>query len=417
VGPAWREAFDIAWLSRALSLALSRDPPAWRGWTRGLASAAAEAAAYSPPGIKLSPQQITHLLAEEDSFFTAATAGDTLRGGPELDLVQLGALLRPTIAFQWPPQPHPPPSHPQPAPAVPSTRVGDWPQWPFHDKERCPAPPDQAHFGFVAQVKLALVKECTLANATGILPRDGMLYFFVQKGSLHSNPENHDVNDLASFLLQPVQCCVVHYAGSSGDEWPLTSIHAVDARKFFSGVPLRAYTSTALASDVSLTAPPFAAHQIFMSPSGDDGSDAGSGYCSEMEGMAEDDYLKYASEAGPDRRAPLMLGHRVPPPWMAGARGGDYFDDGGGGDDEMMLSGYMMTKLRDVCYPQPVDAINAANTDAQPAALSDDTVPLLQFHVNHWLLGEYYLVFVVGKEDLLARRFDKVTAHVQFKIQ
>jgi len=52
VGPAWREAFDVPWLSRALSLALSRDPPAWRGWTLGLASAAA--VAYSLP-LKLSP--------------------------------------------------------------------------------------------------------------------------------------------------------------------------------------------------------------------------------------------------------------------------------------------------------------------------------------------------------------------------
>jgi len=52
----------------------------------------------------------------------------------------------------------------------------------------------------------------------------------------------------------------------------------------------------------------------------------------------------------------------------------------------------MMSKLRDVCYPEPVDAIdatdaiNAMNTDAnvsKPAALNDDTVPLLQFHVNH----------------------------------
>ena len=174
------------------------------------------------------------------------------------------------------------------------------------------------------------------------------------------------------------------------------------------------------ASDVSLTAPPFAAHQMFMCPSDGGASDAGSGYCSEMEGMAEDDYLKYSSEAGPDRRAPLMLGHCAPPPWMADARGGDSFGDVGGGGDDMMLSDLILSKLRDVCYPKPVDAIDATSTDAKvekPATLSDNTVPLLQFHVNHPLLGEYYLIFIVGKDDLLARRFDKVTAHVQFNIQ
>jgi len=312
VGPAWREAFDVAWLSRALSLALSRNPPAWRGWTRGLASAAA-AAAYTPP-LQLSPQQITHLLGEEDSFFSAVTAGDPMIGG-QLDLEKHGALLRPTIAFQWPPhpQPPPPPPHPQPASAVPSTRVGDWPQWPFHDKERWPARPEKAHFGFVAQVNLALVKGCALANATGILPRDGMLYFFVQKGSLQMNLENmHDANDVASFVLQPVQCCVVCYDGSSGDEWPLSSIHVDASTAFWAempylGLPARAYTSTVPASDMLLSAPPFAAHQMFNFLA--------------TAREVEDDYLNHASEAGPDRRAPLMLGHCAPPPWMAGARG------------------------------------------------------------------------------------------------
>jgi hypothetical protein len=86
----------------------------------------------------------------------------------------------------------------------------------------------------VAQVNLALVKGCALANATGILPRDGMLYFFVEKGSLQMKPEEYmpDANDLANFFLQLVQCCVVHYDGSSSDEWPLSSVH-VDARKAF----------------------------------------------------------------------------------------------------------------------------------------------------------------------------------------
>jgi len=41
----------------------------------------------------------------------------------------------------------------------------------------------------------------------------------------------------------------------------------------------------------------------------------------------------------------------------------------------------------------------------------------ITFNLRRYILGQYYLVFVVGKEDLLARRFDKVTAHVQFRIQ
>ena len=132
VGPAWRDAFDVAWLSRALVHALSRDPPAWRGWTRGLTSAAAD----SPP-LSLTPQQISHLLGEGDSFFSAATAGagDTLMSGPPLDLAEHGGMLRPTIVFQWPLDLRPDPWHvvwpppPQPASAVPPTRVGHWPQW------------------------------------------------------------------------------------------------------------------------------------------------------------------------------------------------------------------------------------------------------------------------------------------------
>jgi len=157
------------------------------------------------------------------------------------------------------------------------------------------------------------------------------------------------------------------------------------------------------------------------------GSDAGSGYCSEAEGMAENEYLKYASKAGPDRRAPLMLGHCAPPPWMVGAHdGGGFGDPYGDGDDngnDNLLSGMMMSKLREVCYPKAVNpaATNTGTTVVKtpeaPRELSDGTVPLLQFHVNHRVLGEYYLVFVAREEDLLARRFDKVTAHVQFKIQ
>ena len=134
VGPAWREAFDVAWLTRALVHALSRDPPAWRGWTRGLASAAVTE--DSPP-LKLAPQQITHLLGEEDSLFSAVTAGagDTFMSGPPLDMAEHGVMLRPTIAFQWPLDPRPDPWHvvvpppPQSASAVPPARVGYWPQW------------------------------------------------------------------------------------------------------------------------------------------------------------------------------------------------------------------------------------------------------------------------------------------------
>jgi len=241
VGPAWREAFDIAWLSRSLSRALSRDPPAWRGWTRGLATAPADSPSLE---LSLTPQQITQLLREEDSFFSAATEGDVypVPGyrlvGPTLDLAEHSAFLRPTIAFQsrptrvpiafqWPPDPDTELGEAQLSFAVPSTRVGGRPQWPFHDTERCPAPPDKAQYGFVAQVNLALAKGCALANAAGLPPRDGMLYFFLQKGSLrrsHIDPGNY-----CSVYLRPEQCCVVHDAGSSSDEWPPPSAAASDA--------------------------------------------------------------------------------------------------------------------------------------------------------------------------------------------
>jgi hypothetical protein len=62
-----------------------------------------------------------------------------------------------------------------------------------------------------------------------------------------------------------------------------------------------------------------------------------------------------------------------------------------------------------------VQAITANNT-GKPEALCDDTVPLLQFHMSHMMLGEYYLICIAHKEDLLAHRFDRVTAHVQFDI-
>ena len=78
----------------------------------------------------------------------------------------------------------------------------------------------------MAQVNLALVKGCALANATGILLRDGMLYFFVQKGSLQMNPENAPGAHYSSFFLQAVPCCVVHYAGSSGWAVQVTRIKA-----------------------------------------------------------------------------------------------------------------------------------------------------------------------------------------------
>ena len=269
----------------------------------------------------------------------------------------------------------------------------------------------------MAQVNLALIKGCALSNTTGLLPRDGMLYFFVQKGSLQNPIAPYDVNEedplnnyalenatFDSLLMQPVQCCVVYYAGSSADDWPLASVYAADTRQAFTTEPAfssRAYASTAPASDVSLTAPPFAAHQMLTSLSGGGGrSDTGSGnrYCSETEKAAEDDYRRYSSEAGPDRRAPLMLGHCAPPLWMAGARVGY---DGSRETGDMQLADMMMSKLRDVCYPTSIDAFDfAANTGTvfeKPDALSDDTVPLLQFQVNYPVMDEYYLVFVARK--------------------
>jgi hypothetical protein len=160
------------------------------------------------------------------------------------------------------------------------------------------------------------------------------------------------VNICFQFQLAPLH---------SGNEWPLSNLSAADRLATFTPEPadgLCTYASTALASDMSLTAPPFAAHQMFVSccngggggggdggsgggvsggsgpsaagggdgggggsggsgGSGGGGSDTG-GYGSETHRWAEDEYLDYSSQAVPDRRAPFRLGHCTPPLWMAG---------------------------------------------------------------------------------------------------
>jgi hypothetical protein len=119
-----------------------------------------------------------------------------------------------------------------------------------------------------------------------------------------------------------------------------------------------------------------------------DGFDFGSGCCSEEEGWVVEAYTAYAAEAGPDGKAPLMLGHCAPPPWM---------------NDQLILA-----EMRAKRYPdESVD------------------VPLMQFNVKsrmpNPLTGlqnvSHYLVFTASKADLLARNFTRVKAYVQEEME
>jgi hypothetical protein len=232
VGRSWRDAVRADSVDVVLTRAISRDPPAWRGWTEGLST-------VPDASFNLTASQVLSLLKQEDVFL--AVCRGLGMNVADVALETHGKPLRPAIAF---------PTmtaaqeravaravvHPEEGyggaggggdtMCVPHTRIGGYPDWPFHDEASCPKPPPKTPLVFVAQVNLS--HAAGLPNGTGLLPEDGMLYFFAQKNYLA--PVNIDDllqgmagASLENFNLKSTPCAVIYYPGSTAD-WPTATI-------------------------------------------------------------------------------------------------------------------------------------------------------------------------------------------------
>jgi hypothetical protein len=391
VSRSWRAA-----ISSALLRELSHNPPAWRCWTRGLASAAAEAAVDSP-ALMITRQQVGEWLRLEDAFFLEVTNCDSADGMSGFTVEQHGALLFPTIAFQPPPQTGVSGeggSSTAIKAILPPTKIGGYPDWPFHDREGCPTPPDKTQLRFVAQVNLAHIKGCALANATGLLPRNGMLYFFLQPDYIGTDDATIGYN--SSQMLKSVRCSVIHILASTAAA--LTAAVSAHSLEQTFGIPQPVtYSSTKPAYD-SLTPPPMLYPGVHRDES--------------------NDYQSYASRAGPDRAAPLMLGHCAPPLWMAGSHKDTCGVNARKDDALMEHADSILDELWDVDNNAPLD--DEADGEFEVAHAQQTLVPLLQFNCkSDDNLGTHghYVVFMISKEDLQAHRFNNVCAYVQLQWQ
>ena len=184
VGRSWRDAVRADSVDVALTRAITRDPPAWRGWTEGLSSE--EAAANDTSSFNLTSSQVLTLLKQEDAFLAACRGAGMWEA--DVTLETHGKLLRPAVVFPtmtadqeravaralFHPEEQGYGGYTTTTTRVPHTRIGGYPDWPFHDETSCPKPPPKTPLVFVAQVNLSHAAGL-LPDGNGLLPEDGML--------------------------------------------------------------------------------------------------------------------------------------------------------------------------------------------------------------------------------------------------
>ena len=445
-----RDAVRADSVDIALTRAISSDPPAWRGWSEGLTPDSLEALR----GV----DQVLGFLHQEDEAFSVlrrcAVAHRLPDAHSRITLNKHGKFLRPTIAF-----PNKSAVEDPAANILPLTKVGGYPDWPFHDEALCPEPPPKSRMKFVAQVNLAhaagLVANPNNDNA--LLPSFGMLYFFVSRDAL-DDIDNYDDH------LKPIgvdKCSVVYYPGSTA-EWPRTShsessnhassspaistMTADQKRKFAVPEPSSYGTSTRATTALMPPPTPFrntineSFHSMFnamMAGVDIDDDDAAMNFAEREArerqqrdgvfggGGLPSDLFPPGVDFGALAQAFGILGsmdHVTPPAEETATVQNEIYAEYASGAGPLPSREFPLM-LGNCAPPSWIYALDVrASPHFLPGVILDkivnavgrthDGMPLLQLNNLRGPSGRDYLVFTAGKADLLARDFTRVRAFV-----